>query len=113
MPVEWSAELVLGWTVIAGIAYLAGEYTDVAARAVGGAKRAKGGPTRKVLGIGGGFLGGLWAGPLVWAFIAGAVGGGAGVIALGGFNLTTVEVAVTGFAGLAVFMIATRRARGD
>jgi len=118
-----TTEAILGWTVIAGFAYVIGEYTDVfayvvmypkkALRRVTGAANAD-----RVLGAGG-LIGGLWFGPAVWEIgataVAGLVGGGAGVIALEslGFELTSGELAAVGLVAVLAWTFATYASTED
>jgi hypothetical protein len=118
-----TTEAILGWTVIAGFAYVLGEYTDVfayvvmypkkALRRVTGAANAD-----RVLGAGG-LVGGLWFGPALWEIgataLAGLVGGGAGVIALEGlgFELTSGELAAVGLVAVLAWTFATYASTED
>ena len=118
-----TTEAILGWIVIAGFAYVLGEYTDVfayvllypkkALRRVTGAANAD-----RVLGAGG-LVGGLWFGPALWEIgataLAGLVGGGAGVIALEGlgFELTSGELAAVGLVAVLAWTFATYASTED
>lgn len=118
-----TTEAMLGWIVIAGFAYVLGEYTDVfayvvmypkkALRRVTGAANAE-----RVVGAGG-LVGGLWFGPAVWEIgataLAGLVGGGAGVIALEslGFKLTSGELLAVGLVAVLAWTFATYASTED
>jgi len=112
-----SMEAILGWMIIAGFAYIIGEYTDVFAYVIMYPKKALKGVfgaanTERVLGAGG-LVGGMYFGPAVWeigaAAVGGLVGGSAGVIALEGlgFELTSGELAAVGVVAVLAWVFAS------
>ncbi|WP_241982724.1 hypothetical protein [Halorubrum sp. ASP121] len=112
-----STEAILGWVIVAGFAYVIGEYTDVLAYLVMYPKKAfkrifGAANAERVLGAGG-LIGGMYFGPAVWeigaAAVGGLVGGSAGVIALEGlgFELTGGELAAVGVVAILAWVFAS------
>lgn len=112
-----TTEAILGWTVIAGFAYVLGEYTDVFAYVILYPKKAFRAVRSSVTGEraagAGGLAGGMYFGPEVWELgataLAGLVGGGAGVIALDGLGLelTNGEIAAVGVVAVLAWVFAS------
>lgn len=115
MAINVTFELLFGWTTVALVAFILGEYTDVFARAAGLGKAAPvGGPrTKRALRLGGGLAAGLWFGPMVWSWAGGMLAGTAGALALSNIGLTTNEILLVAIIAIGVFVVVSRREGDD
>lgn len=115
MAIDVTFELLFGWTTIALIGFIVGEYTDVFARAVGLGKAIPlgGSRTKRALRVGGGLGAGLWVGPMIWSWAGGILAGTAGGLALSNIGLTTSEILLVAIIAIGVFVVVSRREDDD